>query len=305
MVEHLRRLWAVALLAAVLGPAAGAASEDQGSFGEVIRIDRNAFKPSAGLITFSEKRRGSRNPLYRPGDYGGEPNGITVTFAGFFQGQRLANSAQCPRGANRSGCIAGLPSAPLTLMPNSPTTFIENDGSNPRSPSLSGSPRFNGAVSIMFSRDIAGVGLVGGYFNAVRSTAIRVFDRNGNQIGGVKNLATGMEYLALVTSDGSERIAGLQFSLVGPEPAGYAIDDLSFAFASQINREQVPGLSSVFDAEVARPADPPAQAPVGSLADLFAAPTPAAEAAPEAAEDAAPAKPAAEPKPSLKSLFDN
>ncbi len=256
------------------------AAQDQGSFGRVIRIPREAFSPDAGRITFSEKPTGSRNPFYRPADYGADASGAKVTFGGYFVGQSLARAAQCPRGASRTGCLTGKPRAPLRLSGRAPTTLISPDHANPTSPSLSGWPRFNGPVSILFDKDVAGVGLAGGYFNAPRSTAIQAYDRNGNLIGGVKNLGLGMEYMALVTEDGRNRIAGLQFSLVGPEPAGYGIDDLVFAFAGQLDRSQIGRLGVALktapvgdaagDDDAVAPADAPAR---GSLGALFATPT--------------------------------
>ena len=263
---------------------------DQGSFGKVIRIPREAFTPDAGRITFSEKPLRSRNPFYNPPDYGAGASGVKVTFGGYFVGQNMATRAQCPRGAGLTGCLAGTPRAPLRLAGVSPATFITSDRANPTSPSLSGSPQFNGPVSILFDKDIAGVGLAGGYFNAKKSTAIQAFDRDGRLIGGVKNIGLGMEYMALVTEDGRNRIAGLQFSLVGPEPAGYAIDDLVFAFAGQLDREQIGSIGAALKSpEPAEPevknADTPEPEPkpkTGSLKDLFAKPDPAAPSAPAA-----------------------
>lgn len=272
-------------------------AQNQGSFGKVIRINRNAFSPEAGLITFSEKPVTSRNPFYRPADYGAGSDGVNVTFSGYFQGQRLAKSGQCPRGASRSGCLSGKPTAPLRLSASAPNVFIASDRANPTSPSLSGTPMFNGPVSVLFDRDIAGVGLAGGYFDAVRSTAIQVFDRKGNLIGGVKNITKGMEYLALVTEDGRNRIAGLQFSLVGPEPAGYAIDELSFAFSSQLNRGQIGSLkdamredTSAESGNVSPKPVKPDKKPPGSLSGIFENPA---------------AKPTKKPKGGLAELFEN
>jgi len=269
------------MLGAAFAPNA-AAAQDQGNYGKVIRVAPNAFSADAGLITFAEKPLGTRNPRYLPSAYGAVSGSITVRFGGYFRGQGIASSGQCPPGANRNGCITGRPSAPLQLASASPPAVIHNDRSNPRSPALSGSPSFNGAVSMVFDRDVAGVGLAGGYFNAKRSTAIQAFDRNGAFIGGVKNIGLGMEYLALVTEDGSNRIAGIQFSLVGPERAGYAIDDVRLALASQINRSQVPGLKDVLgDVRYGKAdGDGAAQEKPRSLADVFAEP-------PKSAGDAA------------------
>jgi len=287
-----------------------ALAQDQGQFGKVIRIEANAFQGDAGRITFSENPVGTKNPVYRPRNYGARDGGVSVIFGAFFDGQYLGNPAQCPPGANPDGCVVGTALSPLRLARNAPPTFIAEDGSNPNSPSLSGSPRFNGPVSMVFDKDVAGVGLAGGFFNAVRSTAIQAFDRNGVLIGGVKNLREGMEYLALVTEDGANRIAGLQFSLVGAEPAGYAIDDLTFALASQLNRSQIPLLADVLAAPAVKaPANGAAPAaPTGSLSNLFGTP-PANNAGTPAPSPAPALAPTPAPSPggggSLSDLFNN
>lgn len=287
------------ILLTALTLAQGAHAQGQGQFGKVIRIDRKAFSPDAGLLTFSEYKLGTRNPVYNPARYRARPNGVTVTFGGYYLGQYLSRSGQCPPGANRNGCVSGKPRAPLALDRGSPVTFIAKDGSNPRSPSLSGSPTFNGAVSMLFDKDVAGVGLVGGYFNAKNSTAIQAYDRSGNLIGGVRNVQIGMEFLALVTEDGADRIAGIQFSLVGPEPAGYAIDDLNFALAKQLDRGQIPALADVLLRD-----DKADQDKGGGLADLFGAPKKEAVGglAPKKVIEKAP--PLKKGKSSLADLFD-
>lgn len=200
----------------------------------VIKIDESAFTAGAGLITFSEFGLGTENPTYNPSDYGGGVDSPTVTFGGFFTGQSLGGAGDCPAGAALSGCVIGAPNAGLTLDPMSPKTFITNDGANPTTPVLSGNPLFNGPVTILFDKDLAGVGLVGGFFDAIGGTAITSFDRDGNVIGSVQNDELGIEFLGLVTDDKSNSIAGLQFSLVGAEPAGFAIDNLRFGVADQI-----------------------------------------------------------------------
>jgi hypothetical protein len=103
---------------------------------------------------------------------------------------------------------------------------------------LSGTPTFDGPVTILFDKDMAGVGLDGGFFDAPNSTAITAFARNGSVLGQVSNTGLGIEFLGLVTSDGSAAIAGLQFSLIGPEPAGFAIDSLRFGLPGQVEPPQ-------------------------------------------------------------------
>lgn len=275
--DGMEKMFRIALLIALLSLTSvlfPRSAQAQGQFGNVIRIEQSDFAPNAGRISFSEKSLSSRNPLFRADDYGGEATGPIVTFGGFFEGQRIGKSNECPRGAALTGCVVLKPAAPLRLAGGSPPTFIASDRSNPRSPSLSGTPRFSGPVSILFDRDLAGVGLMGGFFNAPHSTAITVFDRRGRQIGGVKNVGTGMEYLALVTDDGSNIIAGLQFSLVGAEPHGFGIDDLSFAFASQMNPATLNKLSIkdvLSESKKRKEAREPKNAPAkkGGLGDLF------------------------------------
>lgn len=194
----------------------------------VIRIDESAFQPGSGLITFSEQPQGTVNPSYTPADYGGAPSDPDVTFDGFFTGQALGDAASCPPGAALTGCVIGTATGPLTLDPASPQTSIVSDSANPTSPVLSGSPTFNGPIAIHFDSDIAGVGLDGGFFDDVGGTAITAFARDGTVIGSVLNEGTDIEFLGLVTADGSNTIAGLLFSLVGAESAGFAIDNLRF-----------------------------------------------------------------------------
>lgn len=203
----------------------------------IVRIPASAFTAEAGVITFSEFALNTVNPTYAPAAYGGGATAPTVTFDGFFAGQAAGstNPAACPTGAAVSGCVLGLPTGPtLRLDPASANTFITQDGAFPSSPTLTGSPQFNGSIAILFSVDLAGVGLQGGFFNAIGGTAITAFGRDGSLLGRVTNAALGIEFLGLVTDDGTEQIAGLLFSLVGPEPAGFNIDNLRFGRAGQV-----------------------------------------------------------------------
>ncbi|WP_310429561.1 PEP-CTERM sorting domain-containing protein [Chamaesiphon sp. VAR_48_metabat_135_sub] len=205
----------------------------------ILKIGAGAFNAQAGLITFSEKPLGTVNPVYTPGQYGGGASAPTVSFGGIFTGQTVG-TAPIPPGATPSGVVNGIPTGPLSL--GGPNAFISSDGSNPTSPVLSGTPLFNGPISILFDTDQAGVGLDGGFFDSIGSTAITAFSRNGTLLGSVLNSATGIEFLGLVTSDGSNQIAGLQFSLVGAESAGFAIDNLRFGTSGQVN---IPGAAAV------------------------------------------------------------
>lgn len=202
---------------------------------QVVRLEERAFKAGSGLITFSSPRRGAKNPTYNPKSYGGGPGAPVVTTGGWFVGQQLSRSPRrdCP-GAARSACVVGTPSGGLRLDGNSPKSFIANDGSFPSSPTLSGSPRFNGPIALHFDKDQVGVGFEGGYFNARRSTGIAAYARDGTRLGVVVNRKKGIEFLGLVTADGQPRIAGVSLVLVGKEPAGFNIDNVRFAQADDL-----------------------------------------------------------------------
>lgn len=214
----------------------------------VVRLDESAFTASAGKITFSEFAVGTVNPIYRPGDYGAAAGAATVTFGGFFTGQRLSSQPHidCPNAAP-TACIVGTPTGSLSLDSNAPATKIESDGANPSSPVLSGTPTFNGGIAVLFDVDQVGVGFDGGYFNAIGSTAITAFDRTGAIIGSVANTKEGIEFLGLLTADGSAKIAGVFLDLVGNEPAGFAIDNLRFAqTGDQLVQVSEPSLLALF-----------------------------------------------------------
>jgi len=220
----------------------------------VERVEESQFQAGAGRITFSEVPYGTPNPVYPPPRYGAPPTSPTVSFGGHFVGRRLGRPDECPPGAATSGCLVGTPRGPLTLDPGSPRTATVDDR-NERV--LSGSPTFNGPVAILFSRDVAAVGLVGGYFDAVGGTGITVYSRDGQVLGRTANTRIGREFLGLATSDLSERIAGLEFHLVGREPAGFGVDNIRFGDSRQV---QIPGVQPPPPAPP--PAPPPPQRPI-------------------------------------------
>ena len=173
------------------------------------------------------------NPTYTPADYGGGAGSPTVYTGGYFTGQSLSATpgVDCP-GAAATGCVVGTPTGPLSLDASAPNAFITTDGSFPTSPTLSGTPRFNGPIALLFSEDQLGVGFEGGFFNAVASTGITAFARDGSLLGTVANLTTGIEFLGLVSD--TANIAGVFLELVGAEPAGYNIDNVRFGKAGQV-----------------------------------------------------------------------
>jgi hypothetical protein len=207
------------------------------------KVTEGNFNAAAGLITFSEPGYsvGALNPVYAPGSYGGGAGAPTVTLGGYFAGMSLSGNAgvDCP-GASASACVIGNPTGPLSLAAASPNTFITVDGSNPTSPVLSGSPLFNGPIAVLFDTDQFGVGFDGGYFDAIGSTGITAFARDGTLLGTVANTQLGIEFLGLVSTDPSQGIAGVFLDLVGSEPAGFAIDNLRFGVRGQVEVPVIP-----------------------------------------------------------------
>jgi hypothetical protein len=222
----------------------------------VVRIEERQFKQGAGRITFSEVPLGTVNPVYPPSLYGGGPDSPTVRFAGFFRGRRLGTAAECPRGAPVTGCLAGTPSAPLTLDMASPrVATMDNTGvRGSQSPELGGTPRWNGPIAIWFDRDLAAVGLQGGWFDGMGGVAITVYDRQGKVLGRTANRGTGFEFMGLATADLSPRIAGLEFHLVGQEPAGFGVDNIRFGAPPQID---LPGVKPPAPTPPTPPPPPP------------------------------------------------
>lgn len=188
---------------------------------QVVRINPGDFTPQASVITFSEPGS-TTNPVYTLAT--ASLGSVTVSFGQSFVGQTVTG------GGVRT--ITGLPTGPLTL--NAISTFITNDGSNPSSPVLSGTPTFNGPISMMFSTEVAFVGLDGGFFNAIGGTSIQAFDGMGNSLGLVTNSQLGIEFLGLTTASGQNVIRGLSFYITGSEPAGFAIDNVTFGSAREL-----------------------------------------------------------------------
>ncbi len=222
-------LLVVAVITAIAVAPAGAALVDLGP---------GSFTPQASVITFSEVPLGSQNPVYNLNtpDLGA----ITVSFGPYFQGQSVINAPAPALPGVKT--LTGAPTGPLSLVldPTYPT-FTQMDGSNPSSPVLSGTPLFNGPISIFFSQPVAAVGLEGGYFNGVHSTVIEAYGVDGTILGSITNSMLGLEFYGLADGSGQNVIAGISFYITGDEPAGFAIDDVTFGSARVIKGVPEPG----------------------------------------------------------------
>lgn len=197
------------------------------AFGQFVRLDETSFTASASTITFSEFGLNTVNPSYTLASV--DLGSVDIDFEGYFDGQ-----------SNSGGEIIGSPTGPLALDSGAPDTFITTDGANPTSPVLSGSPRFNGPIAILFSKDVNAVGLDGGFFDNVASMSITAYKRDGSALGSVTNTTTGIEFFGLADSSGANSIAGVTFSITGNEPAGYAIDNLTFGSTQVLVNPAIP-----------------------------------------------------------------
>lgn len=191
---------------------------------QLVNVGPGSFTPLAPVITFSEFGLGTVNPTFTFTAIPGLGD-VTVSFAGAFVGQTVTGGFP--------STLTGNPTGPLSLNTTA-EAFITNDGSTPTTPVLSGSPQFNGPIAILFSQPVAGVGLSGGFFNAVGGTSIAAFGSNGQFLGAIVNSELGIEFYGLRTASGANEIAGIAFYITGDEPAGFAIDNVTFGSARQI-----------------------------------------------------------------------
>jgi len=196
----------------------------------LVDLGPGSFVALAPTITFDEVALGTINPSITLS--AGSLGNVTVSFAGSFVGQSIVGGFP--------STISGTPTGPLTL--NGGNTVTVNDGApGATSPVLSGSPTFNGPISVLFSTPVAAVGLKAGYFDAVGATTIQAFDSLGNVLGAIVNTVTGFEFYGLADSAGANVIAGISFYITGNEPAGFQIDNLTFG-AADVIRDPLPGV---------------------------------------------------------------
>jgi hypothetical protein len=199
----------------------------------LIDLGPGAFTPLASVITFQEVALGTVNPVF---NFTGVPTlgNVTVSFGGNFVGQAAGVGFPVT-------LTDHFPTGPLSLDASSPNTSTVNDGApGATSPVLSGTPLFNGPISLLFSVPVAGVGLKGGFFDAANSTTIEAYDANGNVLGSITNTTTGFEFYGLADSSGGSVIKGISFFITGNEPAGFQIDDVTFGAADAIIPSPVP-----------------------------------------------------------------
>ncbi|GAA1018712.1 hypothetical protein Aple_026470 [Acrocarpospora pleiomorpha] len=108
--------------------------------------------------------------------------------------------------------------------------FITSDGSNPTTPVLSGTPRFQGAITGTFvtpdgkPRTMRKFSLDVGYINNPGSVAITVFNAKGAVINTTSADSVGIVPITVA----HEGIASFKVASVSQEDAGFAIDNVDF-----------------------------------------------------------------------------
>lgn len=140
----------------------------------------------------------------------------TITFSEFPSGTFI-NAQYAPLGVVFTGSGNG--------------PFITGDGANPTSPVLSGDPIFQGSIQANFVTPFdparpataRSVSFDAGFFDQIGGTTVSWFDVVGNLLGSQTNTQTGIERFTIPGNLGIFRIA-----ITSVEPAGYAIDNLSF-----------------------------------------------------------------------------
>ncbi len=112
--------------------------------------------------------------------------------------------------------------------------FIAQDGSNPTSPVLSGTPTFQGAIEGRFvradgsPRTVNHLALSVGYINTRKSVRVIARDADGVELLSVPLDALGIVRVTITQS----RMASFRVEAVAAEPAGFAIDNVTFLSAS-------------------------------------------------------------------------
>jgi len=109
--------------------------------------------------------------------------------------------------------------------------FISTDSSNPTSPVLSGSPRFNGAITGKFidpethePSTVDHFELDAGYFDNLSSTRLQWFNSENELLGEKYDEEYGIEHFVVDASG----IASWRIEIINQEDAGFAIDNISF-----------------------------------------------------------------------------
>src|SRR4051812_31911962 len=139
---------------------------------------------------------------------------VALTFSEYSVGTAITNQYQ-----------------PQGILFGGDSPFIANDGADPTSPVLSGTPQFQGAIEGTFvdpasgaPRTVGHFSLDAGYFDEIGSTRLTWYAATGTVLGSAVNGDYGIYHFD-VSAPG---IARWRIEIVGVEDAGSAIDNMSF-----------------------------------------------------------------------------
>lgn len=153
------------------------------------------------------------------------PGAVTITFSEYPVGTVITTQYAAADG--------------IVFQGNTPgdTQFISDDGANPDSPELSGTPRFAGDVGARFvqpgtnsAATVDSVSMDVGYIDNPGSTQVSAFDANGKLLGTVVANQTGFNHLTVAFPG----IASFVVSSTSNEDAGFGVDNVSFVPARQL-----------------------------------------------------------------------
>lgn len=141
------------------------------------------------------------------------PDFETITFSEFPRGTQITDQYQ------QRGILFG-----------GDSPFITSDGANPTSPVLSGTPTFQGAIEGTFvnvwgtQRTVDRMVIDVGYIDTPNSVHIMLYDRGGDLLREIPLHAGGIVTVTIIEPG----IAKFRVEAVSNEPAGFAIDNVSF-----------------------------------------------------------------------------
>ena len=195
----------------------------------VVRVNPTDLGPTSSSITFSEQPFGTLNPIYPSASFG---EGIATN----------TDSSGIPRVSLIKSVGAGNITLLRTLYNSASQVVaapgiyqkgvrIGSDGASIVSPVLENhtdAGLFQGPLAVVFGSDLSSVSFRVGYFDAIGTISVSLYDRAGKSLGSYTNTGLGFEFFGFNTSSGPNGIAAVTFSIVKPEPAGYGIDNIQF-----------------------------------------------------------------------------
>ena len=192
-------------------------------------VDTDAFKTPTGYITFKEESSDIWTVKYEPKDYGAGSQAPNITFRAFFEGQGYSEETSKDCGfSSELGCIIRDPSYPLSIASTPVVRSARRKHESTASDGYVLDTQDHAAYSALFDKDVASIGVRVLGFDSIGHTLIKVYDREGNLLGQVSNHRRGDEFFGFATDDESNKIAGLQVSMIDGEFDGYLLGDITF-----------------------------------------------------------------------------